>query len=94
MAASIPDITVPKNEFVDLNTLANIPVGEVMFVQNKGAYTIILQESTLKPADDSEDGVAVGNMYNPYATADIKAGSIRLWARAIGGDCKISVQRA
>lgn len=94
MSATLPDIVVTSNEFVDINTSANIAVGNPFTIQNKGNYNILVQESVLKPADDSENGVVVTNVYYPNTKADIKAGSIRVWARALGIDatCKINVQ--
>lgn len=94
MSQTIPDILVPSNEFVDINILANIIVGATFTILNKGNYNIVLQESVLQPSASSEDGVLITNVYSPHARADIRAGSIRVWARTLGTDvsCKINVQ--
>lgn len=96
MAASIPDISVPSDQFVDINTLSGISIGVAMSIQNKGNYNIVLQESVLQPAADSENGVIITNVYEPYARGDVRAGSIKIWARTLGTDvsCKINVQAA
>lgn len=94
MSQTIPDIVVPSNQFIDVNTLSGVTVGSAMTILNKGNYNIVLQESTLQPAASSEDGVIMSNIYSPHARADIRSGSIKIWARTLGTDvsCKINVQ--
>lgn len=100
MAATIPDLNIPNDQFVDINTLSGIPIGTAFTVINKGSHNIVLQESVLQPDSESEDGVVLTSIYYPYARGDIRAGSLAIWARVTGVDdedgdfvsCKLSVQ--
>lgn len=94
MSETKPDIVVPSDQFIDVNTLSGIIQGSTFTIQNKGNYNIVLQESVLQPPADSEDGVIITNVYSPHARADVRAGSLTVWARTLGTDisCKINVQ--
>lgn len=93
MSQTIPDITLNSTSFTDINTQSGISVGTAMIIQNKGTSNIVIQESVLQPDPTSEDGLIMTNIFSPYSRADISAGSIRIWARVLGGaSCKINVQ--
>jgi hypothetical protein len=91
MAQTNPDITIPTEDFVSINTLSGIAVGTAMTITNKSSSYILLAEGT-KPAATSEDGVLVSPMSDTYAIADIPSGSLEIWAKSISFSSKVSVQ--
>lgn len=84
--ATIPDITIPSNDYVSLNSLSGVPVGTAMTVVLKSTNSINLYEGTTKPAATVRDGKPLLNMYTNYAEGFIETGSEEIWAICISGN--------
>lgn len=80
MAEYIPDITIPSDEYVSINTLSGVDIGTEMVLQLKSTVWIRLVESATKPAASVEDGLLMSNLTQNYASATIRAGSLEVWA--------------
>ncbi len=80
MATTIPDILVDSETWVDLYTVTGIPVGEALNIVNKSVTWCKLYEGNTIPDLSITDGDLISNYSNNYATANILAGSLKIWA--------------
>lgn len=77
----VKNITIPPDEWVNVNTLVGIVVGTEMLVQNDGVSWVRLQESTTQPVAETE-GKLLTNLKDSTANGSVDAGSDDLWARS------------
>lgn len=56
-------------------------------IQNRGADTLVLLESSATPADDTQAGV----MLLPYMTCVYKKGTQDLYLRAFNRNCSVNI---
>lgn len=91
--ATIPDITVPSDSYLDLYIAASITVGTAIEIINKGSSTIYVQESTTQPSATSTDGVAITSVDKPWAVGIVNDGAAKIWVRSSikGLTSKVSV---
>lgn len=91
---TIPDITIPSDDFVSVNTLSSVAVGTEIQLQLKGTFFVYLQESDTKPDAGSTDGILMSTVYENANTARIPSGSGEIWARCAtsGRTSKINVE--
>ena len=83
MAATIPDIVVPYNDWLDLNTASGIAVGTAMIIKNKSQTSVRIQEGTTKPDANSTDGEVLTSMALDYAGARVKSNSLKIWVKSV-----------
>ena len=77
MSATIADITIPADTWVDLNFASNIAVGTRLEIHNKGSGAAFLAESAFMPADTRGVPLWPGPNGN---TAELSDASDPLWA--------------
>ena len=96
MSATKPDIIIPSDQYVSLNSLASppIPVGTEFTIQCKSTSWCNLYEGSSPPASSVTDGVLITNLSYSEATKLIPAGSLEIFAICTnsGRTSKISVQ--
>lgn len=81
MAEHLPNITVTGDEFISVNAVSGIAVGTAFWMQNKGFYLTHLIESATKPANDSDEGLVIGNIHSNISDPKVAAGSLEIWVR-------------
>ena len=91
---TIPDITIPSNDYVSVNTLASVAEGTEIQIQLKGTFFVYLQESNTKPDAASTDGILMSTVYENASTVRIPVGSDEIWARCAseGRSTKLNVE--
>lgn len=82
MAETVPNITVPFDQYLDLNTASGIAVGTAMQVFNRGTQHILIQESAAQPLTSSNDGVELTNTSQDYADCTVEVGSLTIWVKS------------
>ena len=92
MAQTLPDLIIPSDQYVSINSLSGVAVGEKMLLQLKGSSWLKIAESAAQPAADSDDGLIISNLDYAYALAEIRKGSLEVWAICIGNPAIESVQ--
>lgn len=92
--ATLPDITIPSDQYVSVNSLTGIAAGTAIEIQLKGVTWVYLQTSVAQPSNDSTDGSLLTNLSYSYGTALITAGDDEVWARSteLGRTSKLTVQ--
>ena len=78
MAETIPDIIVPDDVFINLNTSSGIAAGTAMEINNKSLTWVYLIESASQPAADSTAGNVLSNYSDSYARAVIPSGALAI----------------
>lgn len=82
MAQSLPSIKLQSSsEFISLNSISTVAVGEPFWIQNKGFYSFNIIESDTQPDNTSIDGVHVTSIHGNYSKPTITAGSKEIWAK-------------
>lgn len=93
MANTIPDIPVPTDEYVNINTLSGFSVGTALIVTNKSTEWGLMQIASTKPTDDSFSGEPICSLPSPTAIKFVGAGEGTVWVKATGNTpIKLSVQ--
>lgn len=92
MAQTLPDITANNDDWVSVNTLTSIAVGEYFTITNKSNRRVVINESVTKPATDSTDGLVLTSTNRAEPSGIVPAGSLEIWAKGLGGKAKLSVQ--
>lgn len=93
MANTIPDISVDKDVYVDVNTLSGLIAGTALVVTNKSTSRIRLQVSATQPDATSEDGELLFPLPDSTAIKLISAAENTLWAKSADAtDSPLSVQ--
>lgn len=80
--STLADQTFTAVDWVSLNTLSGIVVGNPFIITNKSTGTLIVQEFNTKPSDTSYDGRMLHNIRTNYAEIIIASGSLEIWGRA------------
>ena len=81
MPNTLPDVVVPFDDFISVNTESGIAVGTAITIQLKSTSWVRLVESDTKPDPSVTNiGVILSNLSSPYAIADITSGSGEIWA--------------
>tara|TARA_R110000850_G_scaffold3345_4_gene16052 strand:+ start:401 stop:691 length:291 start_codon:yes stop_codon:yes gene_type:complete len=80
MATTIPDVEVDSNAWVDIYSVTGIAVGTALNIANKGVTWCRLYEGASAPALNVTDGDLISNYSSDYATAEVKTGSLSVWA--------------
>jgi hypothetical protein len=92
--ASVIDITVTSDAWVDVYTETGIAVGTALVLQNKGASKIISQEADSEPDADATAGFKIHGEDSYWAKAEIDSGSSYIWLKVdkSGQTCSVAVQ--
>ncbi len=92
MADTIPDISVLRASYVDVNTLTGIAAGTKLILSNKSTSRIRLQIAAAQPAASSVAGEIIWP--GPAATSikEVTAGENTVWAISLDVDAPLSVQ--
>ncbi|APC44418.1 hypothetical protein [Pseudoalteromonas phage PH357] len=93
---TIPDITIPSDDFISINTQSGLAVGTAIEIQLKGVSPVVIYEGSVKPLATVSDGKAVTNLKTGYAVIYVTGGSEEIWARCLieGRTSKINVSEA
>ena len=98
MPEYIPDLIIPSDQYVSINSLSGVAVGTAMTIQLKSNDWVRLVESATQPASTVTDGIQMSNMYSNYAVATTKTLSLEIWAITVTNTydrtSKINVQEA
>lgn len=98
MPEYIPDLPIPSDEFVSINSLSGVAVGTAMTIQSKSALWVRLVESATKPLSTITDGVLMSSLYQNYAIATVKTSSLEVWAITVSSNinntAKLSIQES
>lgn len=79
---TLDDISIPNDQWVDINTASGIAVGALFDIQNKTTIWVQLYEGDTAPSLDETSGRLLTNLSDFYGIATILAGSKRIWAKA------------
>ena len=79
MAQVKPDKSVGSVDWVNINTLVSVDVGNPFVIYNKSSRWITVAESATKPDVNARDGVPLSPMSHGYAKVSISAGSLTIW---------------
>jgi len=82
-------------DWVSINTLSSVTVGEAFILQNNNIGTVLVSESTSKPALDDSKYLKLYNItYGILSVLSISENSLQIWVRPeeLGDDLNISVQ--
>ena len=75
------NISVPSDEWVDINTLSGIDVGDYFLLTNNSSPCVRFQITPTKPLDENKDGYPLCT----DKTIEIASGSDTVWAKASYG---------
>jgi len=82
-------------DWVSVNTLSSVTIGEAFVLQNNHVKTVLVSESSDKPALDDTKYLKLYNInYGVLSVLSIAEGSVQIWVRPeeLGDDLNISVQ--
>lgn len=93
MSDTIPDISVDKDLYSDVNDLSGIAAGTAIIVENKTTIPVRLQISLTQPLATSVDGSIIYKGGKENSIKLVTAGESTVWAKALGStDAILSVQ--
>jgi hypothetical protein len=92
MAEQLPDVVLNDIEYKSLNSLAGVPVGTEMSIQNKSVTWGNLIESSTQPLLNSTLGTLITNLPNNSAEKRVPAGSLEIWGISLDSKSTLSVQ--
>lgn len=78
---NIPDQQINGVDWVSINTLFGVTIGTPFSLQLKTNAMILLQESSTKPLQTSDDGVLVSSIFEGDSTKIITTNSLEIWAK-------------
>lgn len=87
--ASIKDVSLPKDTWVDLTDAVSASVGGALDIQNTGQITVRIQESVTEPSSINDLGTIVLHSIQSSSTPTALES---VWGRAIGGSSNVNVQ--
>lgn len=95
MANTIPDVSVPANDWVDVYSATSIAVGTGLIITNKSSYPVLLQIKGTKPSLSSTDGEPL-DPDGAYKRLQISPNESGLWAKTLDSTdtAYISVQES
>jgi len=82
MAATIPNIKVSANAWVDLSAESGIAVGAAYEITNQRGGWVLLHESSTEPSIEEDSGKRLASFPVEYS-AYIGEGSLKIWARLL-----------
>lgn len=93
MAQTLSDITI-GNDWVSLNAIRSITVGNAFKIQNKSTTWAVLQESATQPLPDDTNGELLTDLFHTEPSKIVAVGSLEIWAKSTinGRNATISVQ--
>lgn len=89
MADSNPNISIPRNQWVNLYIESGIPVGTAISVDNVGDPDVWLTVQLDQPEPDHDAYVVVKRDGPPYRNSQGDSGA---WAFCQGNDAKVNVR--
>lgn len=94
MSATIPNVYVDDTAWVDIYTITGITVGTALDIVNKSVTWCKLYESNTAPPLNTTDGDLISNYDKNYAAAEVKVGSLKIWALSTqeGRSLKLAVK--
>lgn len=92
MAQTLPDILIPSDDWVSINTLTSTAIGTYLTISNKSTRKVVLNENTTKPTASSTDGIVISSFKGAEPSGVVPDGSLEVWAKGLGGPAKLSVQ--
>lgn len=78
---NIQDQQINGVDWVSINTLFGVTIGTPFSLQLKTNAMILLQESSTKPLQTSDDGVLVSSIFEGDSAKIITANSLEIWAK-------------
>lgn len=90
MAASRPDIAIPKGVWTDVYNLTGIAVGTAIDIFNKGNYECVVASKSTIPMDTTTLGVPLYTGKDGYL--HVTAGEPGIWVYSPDGIAHILVQ--
>ena len=91
MSQTKDDIPVGSTAWVDINTAADIPVGDYMRISLKSVNGCRLYEGDTAPALDYTGGEVLTDRRYPSNRATIKIGSLKIWALSTQEDRSVDL---
>jgi len=79
--ATLDDLVVPSNEFVEVYATTGATVGTELELQLKTTWPVIVQEVGAKPANESVKGRVMSVRENGINVLSILSGSGTVWVR-------------
>lgn len=80
---SFPSITLPDDQWVDLNTLLGIPVGTALNVSNSGSNGCYVYVNNVAPTANT-DGYLINRVADTTQDLDLSSGVEIVWVRGKG----------
>lgn len=93
MADSIADVLVTESAWVDVYTTTGIPIGNALFMVNKGAHTVLVWIGASAPPVSSTDGYPLYPVDHGINYGTVDAGESGVWVKALEDSCKLHVQQ-
>jgi len=90
MADTLPNITVPEGEWIDLYALTGVAVGTAVVVDNIGAADVYLAKQAAQPATD-HDAYNIVRRW-PSVPFDVCEGEAGLWAFCPNQEGKVNMR--
>jgi len=87
--ASLQDVSLPKDTWVDITAAVSAAVGGALDVQNTGQIPVRIQESVAEPSSINDLGLVVTHLIQASSTPTALES---VWGRAIGGNSNVNVQ--
>lgn len=87
--ASLQDISLTADTWVDITAAVSASVGGALDVQNTGQNVVRIQESVAKPDEVSDLGAVIAHLIQSSSTPTALES---VWGRAIGGSSNVNVQ--
>lgn len=79
--ATLDDLVVPSNEFIEVYTSTGATVGTELELQLKTTWPVIVQEVGVKPTNDSVKGRVMSVRESGINILSILSGSGTVWLR-------------
>jgi len=77
------DTVVTVSDWTDISTPIAAVTTTALYVQNKGAETVVLFDSATKPDVASFNGLIIGSIQTGAAAYTIPSGWTKIWARSV-----------
>ena len=79
--ATLPNQTIVGGDWISLNTLFGVLVGNPFSVMNRSHYNLIIQESNTEPLSTDYNGKLLMSVNTNYCNINIWAGAQEVWVR-------------
>lgn len=91
MYINLPDVRLTNNQWVSLNSITGIQVGNYFRIKNKSNTPFLLFKNTTQPLADSKNGVLVSDVYEDGLFYEVQSGSEEVWVKGFGAIISIDV---